>query len=61
MLAAKTPDDDSTKLEADEAMSTIVRRGDGKGFHAWLEEVARASGTETPTQQDMEVVERQRP
>ena len=42
-------------------MRSIVRRDDGKGYEEWLEEVARASGIETPTRQDLAKLDRKRP
>ena len=53
LLSGKTLGVDSTTLEANAAMRSIVRRDDGKGYEEWLEEVARASGIETPTRQDL--------
>ncbi len=44
LLSGKTLGVDSTTLEANAAMRSIVRRDDGKGYEEWLEEVARASG-----------------
>ncbi len=52
---------DSTTLEANAAMRSIVRRDDGKGYEEWLEQVARASGIETPTREDLAKLDRTRP
>ena len=52
---------DSTTLEANAAMRSIVRRDDGKGYEEWLEPVARASGIETPTREDLAKLDRTRP
>ncbi|MDE2805431.1 MAG: transposase [Gemmatimonadota bacterium] len=49
---------DSTTLEANAAMRSIVRRDDGKGYEEWLEQVARASGIETPTREDLAKLDR---
>ena len=61
LLSGKTLGVDSTTLEANAAMRSIVRRDDGKGYEAWLEEVARASGIETPTREDLAKLDRKRP
>jgi len=42
-------------------MRSIVRRDDGSGYEEWLEQVARASGIETPTRQDLAKLDRKRP
>ena len=61
LLSGKTLGVDATTLEANAAMRSIVRRDDGKGYEEWLEEVARASGIETPTRQDLAKLDRKRP
>ena len=61
LLRGKTVGVDSTTLEANAAMRTIVRRDDGTEYDAWLEQLARASGIETPTRQDLAKVDRKRP
>ena len=61
LLSGKTLGVDSTTLEANAAMRTIVRRDDGRGYEEWLEEVARASGIETPTRKDLAKLDRKRP
>ena len=48
-------------VEAHAAMRSIVWRDDGRGYEEWLEEVARASGIETPTRQDLAKLDRKRP
>ena len=60
LLSGKTLGVDSTTLEANAALRSIVRR-EGKGYEEWLEEVARASGIETPTRQDLAKLDRKRP
>ena len=54
LLRGKTVGVDSTTLEANAAMRAIVRRDDGTEYDAWLEELARESGIETPTRQPCE-------
>ena len=61
LLSGKTLGVDSTTLEANAAMRTIVRRDDGLGYDEWLEQVARASGIETPTRKDLTTLDRKRP
>ena len=61
LLSGKTLGVDSTTLEANAAMRAIVRRDDGTGYEEWLTELARVSGVETPTRQDLAKVDRERP
>jgi transposase len=61
LLRGRTVGVDSTTLEANAAMRTIVRRDDGTEYEAWLEQLARASGIETPTRQDLAKLDRKRP
>lgn len=52
---------DSTTLEANAAMRSIVRRDGGAGYEEWLRELARASGIETPTREELAKLDRKRP
>ena len=61
LLSGKTLGVDSTTLEANAALRSIVRRDDGRGYEEWLEELAQASGIETPTRQDLAKLDRKRP
>ena len=61
LLRGRTVGVDSTTLEANAAMRAIVRRDDGTEYEAWLEEVAGASGIETPTREDLAKLDRKRP
>ena len=61
LLSGKTVGVDATTLEANAAMRSIVRRDDGTGYEEWLEQVARASGIETPTREDLAKLDRKRP
>ena len=61
LLRGKTVGVDSTTLEANAAMRAIVRRDDATEYEAWLEGLARASGIETPTRQDLAKLDRTRP
>ena len=61
LLKGRTVGVDSTTLEANAAMRAIVRRDDGTEYDAWLHELAKASGIETPTRQDLAKLDRKRP
>ena len=61
LLRGKTVGVDATTLEANAAMRTIVLRDDGTEYDAWLEQLVRASGIETPTRQDLAKLDRKRP
>lgn len=61
LLSGKTLGVDATTLEANAALRSIVRHDDGTGYEEWREELARASGTETPTRQDLAKLHRKRP
>jgi len=60
LLKGKTIGVDSTTLEANAAMRAIVRRDDGTEYDAWLEQLAEASGIETPTREDLARLDRKR-
>lgn len=60
LLSGKTLGVDATTLEANAAMRTIVRRDDGTEYEEWLEQLAVASGIETPTRQDLAKLDRKR-
>ena len=61
LLSGKTLGVDATTLEANAALRSIVRRDDGTGYEDWLEELAKASGIETPTRADLAKLDRKRP
>ena len=61
LLRGRTVGVDSTTLEANAAMRAIVRRDDGTEYEAWLEEMARTSGIETPTREGLARLDRKRP
>ena len=60
LLGGGTLGVDSTTLEANAAMRSIVRRDDGTGYEEWLRELARASGIETPTREELAKLDRKR-
>lgn len=62
LLRGRTLGVDSTTLEANAAMRSIVRRDDAEvGYEAWLELLAEASGIDTPTRADLARLDRRRP
>ena len=61
LLRGKTLGVDATTLEANAALRTIVRRADGTEYEEWLAQLARASGIETPTREDLATLDRKRP
>jgi transposase len=52
---------DATTLEANAALRSIVRRDTGEAYQEFLTHLARASGIETPTREDLARLDRQRP
>lgn len=52
---------DSTMLQANASMKTIVRRCDGVSYRRYLEKLAKAEGIENPTNQDLQRLDRNRP
>ena len=61
LLRGKMLGVDSTTLEANAAMRAIVRKDDETEYVAWLDQLARASGIETPTREDLATLDRKRP
>ena len=61
LLSGKTLGVDATTLEANAALRSIVRRDDGTGYEDWLNELAQASGIDTPTCADLAKLDRKRP
>jgi transposase len=60
LLKGKTLGVDATTLEANAAMRSIVRRDDGRGYQEFLEGLAKTSGIETPTREDLAQLDRKR-
>jgi transposase len=60
LIKGKTIGVDATTLEANAAMRSIVRRDDGRTYQTFLEDLARASGIETPTREDLARLDRKR-
>ena len=61
LVKGKTIGVDATTLEANAALRSIVRRDDGQSYEDYLTELAKASGVETPTRQDLARIDRKRP
>jgi len=60
LLNGKTVGIDATTLEANAAMRSIVRRDTGEGYDEFLTRLAKASGIETPTREDLAKIDRAR-
>jgi transposase len=60
LIKGRTIGVDATTLEANAAMRSIVRRDDGRTYQTFLEDLARASGIETPTREDLARLDRKR-
>mgnify|MGYP007123724152 CR=1 FL=1 len=59
-LKGKTVAVDATTLEANAAMRSLQRRDTGQGYQEYLTELAKASGIETPTRQDLVKLDKRR-
>ena len=60
LLKGRTIGIDATKLEANAALRSIVRREDGTNYRDYLEQLAKASGIETPTREDLARIDKKR-
>ena len=60
LLEGKTLGVDSTTLEANAALRSIVRRDSGESYEEFLTKLAQESGIETPTRQDLAKLDRKR-
>ena len=61
LLKGKTVGVDATSLEANAALRSIVRRDTGQAYREYLETLAKASGIETPTREDLAKLDKKRP
>jgi transposase len=61
LVDGKTVGVDGSTLEANAAMKSIVRRDTGESYTDFLEGLAKASGIETPTGEDLARMDRNRP
>ena len=60
LLAGATVGVDATTLEANAAMRSIVRRDTGEVYEEYLRRLARESGIETPTREQLAKIDKQR-
>ncbi|MBP7745796.1 MAG: transposase [Phycisphaerae bacterium] len=60
LLKGQTLGIDASTLEADAALKSIVRRDSGQSYREFLTELAKASGIETPTAEELAKFDRQR-
>jgi transposase len=60
LIRGKTLGVDGTTLEANAAMKSIVRRDDGRSYEEFLKDLAKTSGIETPTREDLARIDRKR-
>jgi transposase len=60
LLKGKMVGVDSTTLEANAAMRSIVRRDNGQRYEAFLTELAKKSGIATPSREDLARIDRKR-
>ena len=60
LIKGKTIGVDATTLEANAALRSLVRRDTGEGYQEFLEGLAKASGIETPTREDLARIDRKR-
>lgn len=60
LLKGKTVGIDATTLEANAAMRSIVRRDSGESYQEFLTKLAKESGIETPTREDLARLDRKR-
>lgn len=60
LIDGKTIGVDGTTLEANAAMRSIVRRDSGEGYQEFLTQLAKESGIETPTREDLAKLDRKR-
>ena len=61
LLRGKTVAIDSTTLEANAAMKTIVRKDTGEDYKAYLKRLLAEQGVENPTDEDVRRFDRKRP
>ena len=60
LLRGKTIGVDATTLEANAAMRSIVRKDTGESYNEFLTRLAKASGIETPTREELAKLDRKR-
>lgn len=60
LIDGKTIGVDGTTLEANAAMRSIVRRDSGEGYQEFLTKLAKESGIETPTREELAKLDKKR-
>jgi transposase len=60
LISGKTVGIDATTLEANAAMKSIIRRDTKESYDQFLTRLAKASGIETPTREDLERIDKDR-
>jgi len=60
LVKGKTVGVDATTLEANAAMRSIVRRDNGEGYREFLKRLAKESGIQDPTPEDLAKLDRKR-
>jgi transposase len=60
LISGKTVGVDATTLEANAAMRSIVRKDTKQNYQDFLSDLARASGIQTPTREDLAKIDRKR-
>ena len=60
LLRGKTMGIDATTLEANAAMRSIVRKDTGQAYEDFLKDLAKASGIETPTREELSKLDKSR-
>ena len=60
LLPGRTVGIDGTMLQANASMRGIVRRDSGEGYQEYLRRLARESGIETPSREDLQRFDRKR-
>jgi transposase len=60
LISGKTVGIDATTLEANAAMRSIVRKDTQQNYQDFLTDLARASGIETPTREDLAKIDKNR-
>ena len=60
LLKGKTLGIDATTLEANAALRSIIRRDTGETYNEFLEKLAKESGIETPTREELAKLDRKR-
>jgi transposase len=61
LLKGKTIGIDATTLEANAALRSIVRRDTNQPYEEFLQDLAKTSGIESPTREDLAQIDRKRP